>query len=599
MTSFSKNAYRWWFIVGLVGLWAVMLAQSCDRNAKRADNEHANNNGGASSVETADKEPVVEQSDTSEKTSLPGEAEPGSIQPDSPGPKAPGIFFTAGLKGYLEPCGCSADVLLGGIDRIVGYVDAAEELYPATAMIDAGDLFFEFEEFKEHEIPQEKAKSDVIVAALKELGTQVTVPGERDFALGTDFYLSKLEEAGVEPIAGNLKIDGKELAASKTIEVGDLKVKVFAYVQPDLYEGIEGVEVTEPHFVGAEKTLSTEGEDVTIMLVHGDLATTQTYVGDLNGVDFGIVGHGPRETDQVYAVDDAHTLEAYDQGRYLGVLKVIQREQHEAYKNAGAASQTEIEKIEKLVAHKKGQLERFPPSKRRENPPILKRLKEDIAKYEAQLQTLRTGGVEMPDEGNAFIYRPVPMEPGLPISEALNKRRNAFNKNLQDLQMKVAREIPPVEAGEASFVGNGECASCHVQEQAFWETTKHAHAVETLEKRNKLFDQSCIGCHVVGYEKPGGSVIGKLHYEAELGDRTIEKNLEDVGCENCHGPGSKHIQSPLDASGTPQHIDPTPGEDACMQCHVPEHSPKFNFDAYLKDITGEGHEMTPKSDEGP
>ena len=153
---------------------------------------------------------------------------------------------------------------------------------------------------------------------------------------------------------------------------------------------------------------------------------------------------------------------------------------------AGAASETEIEKIEKLIAHKKSQLDRFPPSKRRENPPILKRLKSDGKKYEKELETLKTAGVEVPEEGNAFIYRPVPLEPGLPISEALNERRNAFNKNLQELQMKVEREIPPVEEGEAFFVGNNECARCHVEEQKFWEETKHAQAVETLEERLDL-----------------------------------------------------------------------------------------------------------------
>ena len=47
---------------------------------------------------------------------------------------------------------------------------------------------------------------------------------------------------------------------------------------------------------------------------------------------------------------------------------------------------------------------------------------------------------------------------------------------------------------------------------AVWQTTAHAGAWETLTSRDKDFDQTCVGCHSVGYEKPGGSVLGKFQY---------------------------------------------------------------------------------------
>lgn len=589
MNFISKISGRWVALLVILGLWTVVLVQACDRGAERADDNGPVAEAGNSDNGEKAKEP-------GEVTTLPGETEPGTVQPTSPGPKAPAVFFLSGLKGYLEPCGCSAEVLLGGIDRITGYVDAAQKLYPDTAMLDAGDMLFEFAELEDHAIPQEKAKTDVIVAAQKALGTEVTVPGELDFALGTDFYKKTIEQAGVEPLAANLKIDGKAVAATKVLDLENIKLGVVGAVDPELYKGVEDVSTSEaaPSVKTAVAKLKEQGAQTIVLLMHGDLEATQNVLKAVEGIDFGVIGHGPRETDQIYEVNGAHTLEAYDQGRYLGVLKLYRRDKGEPYANAGAGSKTQIEKVQRLIEHKKKQLERFPPSKQRENPPILQRIKDDIAKREAELEELRTDDVNVPEGGNAFIYRPVPMEPGLPLNDTLTKRRNQFNENLQELQSKVEREIPAVEEGQAFFVGNQECARCHVQEQAFWEKTEHATAVETLEERNKLFDQSCIGCHVVGYEKPGGSVIGKLHYEAKLGDRTIEKNLEDVGCENCHGPGSEHVQAPIDASGNPQHIKRDPVESDCMECHVPEHSPKFNFDAYVKDITGEGHEMSTK-----
>jgi hypothetical protein len=29
-----------------------------------------------------------------------------------------------------------------------------------------------------------------------------------------------------------------------------------------------------------------------------------------------------------------------------------------------------------------------------------------------------------------------------------------------------------------------------------------------------------------------------------------------------------------------------------MQCHVPEHSPKFDYESYVERITGEGHPLS-------
>lgn len=595
MNSISRLSARWWLILCVLGLWTVLLTQACDRNAKRSDT-----NG-----EVTEPDSKQEKADQAAGAAvgvsggelLPGETKPGTVEPEAlGGPKAPAVFFLASLKGYLEPCGCSAEVLLGGIDRIVGYYKTASELYADSTMLDTGDMLFEFDEIEEHAVPQEKAKADVITMAMKELGTRITVPGERDFGLGTKYYLGKMEEMGVQPIAANLKIDGKALPASQIIELDDIKLGVIGAVDPELYKEVEGVETSDaaPAVAEAAKELKEEGAQTLLLLMHGELGPTREVLQKVDGLDFGVVGHGPRETDQVYDVDGAHTLEAFDQGRYMGVLKLFQRDKGSTYANAGAASQTEIEKVAKLIEHKKEQLQRFPPSKRRENPPILKRLEESIAKLEQRKKELEQATVELPVEGNAFIYRPVPMEPGLPISEKLQDRRTEYNASLKQLQSQVEREIPPVEEGQAFFVGNQECARCHVAEQDFWKKTQHAHAVETLEKRNKLFDQSCIGCHVVGYEKPGGSVIGKLHYEAELGSRTIEKNLEDVGCETCHGPGSNHAVNPIDTSGNPHNIVRNPGKEECMQCHVPEHSPSFNFDAYVKDVTGEGHPMDSK-----
>ena len=47
------------------------------------------------------------------------------------------------------------------------------------------------------------------------------------------------------------------------------------------------------------------------------------------------------------------------------------------------------------------------------------------------------------------------------------------------------------------------------------------------------FDPECVVCHSVGFEYQSGFV-----------DEKKTPLLKHVGCENCHGPGSGHVDAP-------------------------------------------------------
>lgn len=124
----------------------------------------------------------------------------------------------------------------------------------------------------------------------------------------------------------------------------------------------------------------------------------------------------------------------------------------------------------------------------------------------------------------------------------------------------------PRAKGGADFVGSESCRPCHEEEFKSWLGTMHAIAYKTLQKTGNDRDPECVGCHVVGLEH-------------ESGFRSVEEQpaMASVGCESCHGAGSKHIQSPYEAYGVA-------GEKSCMSCHVPAHSPNFSFTEYWEKI---------------
>ena len=139
----------------------------------------------------------------------------------------------------------------------------------------------------------------------------------------------------------------------------------------------------------------------------------------------------------------------------------------------------------------------------------------------------------------------------------------------EDLKESVAREQQ--ETG-SRFVGSATCKTCHIDEWTSWKATKHSHAYHTLEVAGHETDPDCLTCHTVGF----GFSSGFLSIEET-------PNHLDVGCENCHGAGSKHVAQHEDSNST--HMDyGTVTEATCLTCHTIENSPKFNFTHYFPEI---------------
>jgi 2',3'-cyclic-nucleotide 2'-phosphodiesterase (5'-nucleotidase family) len=116
------------------------------------------------------------------------------------------------------------------------------------------------------------------------------------------------------------------------------------------------------------------------------------------------------------------------------------------------------------------------------------------------------------------------------------------------------------------YAGDTLCKTCHSAEYKVWSDSRHGRAYNTLRKINKAFDPECLVCHVVGFNLAGG-FISELDTPA----------LKNVQCEVCHGPGRSHASAPQKGFGNK-------AKEACKQCHVKNHSPRFNYAEYWPKI---------------
>jgi peroxiredoxin len=131
---------------------------------------------------------------------------------------------------------------------------------------------------------------------------------------------------------------------------------------------------------------------------------------------------------------------------------------------------------------------------------------------------------------------------------------------------KLAGAPVPMLLRTQGFSGSEACGVCHESEHETWTFTKHATAFDTLVTHGADNDPECISCHVVGYEKPGGFVSARDTSE-----------LENVGCESCHGRGGPHLSPGFVTAGN--------YEPACASCHDAKHSLGFTYPTFLPRVS--------------
>jgi hypothetical protein len=140
-----------------------------------------------------------------------------------------------------------------------------------------------------------------------------------------------------------------------------------------------------------------------------------------------------------------------------------------------------------------------------------------------------------------------------------------------------------------TYVGKAACTACHSGGLAevkapSWSKTAHASIfTEGVNGTNSdHYAANCLGCHTVGYDANAKAVNGGFDDIAAQLKWTFPvpgagvyntvpdalKNLGDIQCENCHGPGSQHIKS----GGNTVEISVSKASGTCARGHdAPNH----------------------------
>jgi len=208
-----------------------------------------------------------------------------------------------------------------------------------------------------------------------------------------------------------------------------------------------------------------------------------------------------------------------------------------------------------------------------------------FGRYVCRLQITEDRGQKTADRGQItesaggedklkLSFHAIPIEEDLEEEASLVQLYKDYQQLVREgnLLEKYPRFILP---DGLKYAGSGSCKACHEYEYGKWSRNAHAHAYAILEREGSQFDPECAICHVVGMDYESGFIS-----EQSLGLLTEKTgHLKNVGCENCHGPGSEHIKT----GGIAGFTGP---KSACIDCHTPENSGDYagNEGAFLEKI---------------
>lgn len=480
------------------------------------------------------------------------------------------VFFASDLHAYLEPCGCQSRPL-GGLDRAALVMAEGERGAGGTLRIFAGPTYFNHDEIEPMAVAQERLRAETLAKIFDRLRVDAVAPALPDLVLGPD-ALKKLAGTKRALLAANVRGAGPTLPETVR-EVGGVRVGLFGVTE------LGPTHPTDPPVAAARAAvarLEKAGARVVIGIASLGRRGAAEIAREVAGIDFLLVANADQyPPPPPQKIRETTLLFGGRHGMGIGVLDLWLREDDPRFVDAGdQASRAAIERIDRRVADLETRLTEWQRAKSASAA--------ELAAMRRRLDDLRREREELehrppPTSQSSFVSRWEELGPERRQDPAIRALIEGFDARVGELNRHAlaAEQVVPPEVGRPTYSGSEACVDCHEAADAFWRTTKHAVAYGTLEENDKHLDLGCVGCHVTGYRRPGGSTA--LHVGS----------LKSVQCEACHGPGSAHV----DASGAddPTTLVRATPEATCITCHNQEHSDQFNYRTYLGRILGPGH----------
>ncbi len=473
------------------------------------------------------------------------------------------LILTGERHGYLEPCGCSL-TQSGGMMRLADLIEQIRKREWPILPLDLGGTV-------KRDRRQTKFKFHTLLAAMKDLDYKALALGMGELRLEqtepgyllTEFEVNTKEPQPVLPfLAANVSLFGTPefgvpnkdgvnvplITRSRVVTAGETKVGVTAIVGKNirmalLPQGaqteltIDDPEAALPAIID---DLKKQSPQLLVLLSHADKAESRALAEKFPDFDIVLTTGGEEGSETPEMIGKTWLVDVGHKGKYAGVLGF--------YPNDAA-----------------------------------KRLR-----------------FELVDLDNKRFHD----------NSKMHDRMREYQNTLKDNYDTVLDDLPksPHPSG-ARYVGAAKCGECHTKAYQKWkidteDEPHHSRAYKSLSIGRKgqekdwiprIHDPECLACHVTGWDPQE-----IFPYDSGFISEAKSPFLTAQQCENCHGPGSKHValeelwkkdrKTFTDEEGLINErkaiklTKELAEKQVCARCHDYENSPGFKFPEYWKKI---------------
>lgn len=423
------------------------------------------------------------------------------------------------LRGHIEPCGCNPATDLGGIARIGGFVDLERSRYPELEVYSLGSNFH-FDKFN--------VADEFIELSLIHMKPTAMLFGKTE-------WINRQQ----------IKKKSKYLLTNNDQYRGLKQVKRFIVTKSNLIFGfleMDGKTLKKTHldFLKKKKSLNP-GKNVIILY-----AGTDSGLGLLEHSLSGSVILASNFRPLATEVDDAEKRNE----------DLLYKGQNNKIKIVPLGGQGVV--VSKISRVDLNSLVNTAPCNRNDSAGLPSRC----------------------DKTNTFdLTKTMPVYDDFHwlsrdsiYSNYMDKLLVSYRLAAKDSYGRIAKSKLKYKK-HSNYVGSLACKKCHPSIYKIYERSAHARAFKTLKLLDQHENESCVGCHVVGFNEKGGFISEKE-----------SPHLRGVGCEHCHGPRKMHAQNPAGSGLEQKKKSLNTARNVCIDCHKPPHSSNFDYSNYWPKI---------------
>jgi hypothetical protein len=371
------------------------------------------------------------------------------------------------------------------------------------------------------------------------MGYGVMAVGERELALGYDYFRSLTADTGMEVVNSNVVYGPTKSRVGKDyaiLDEGGVKVGFFSLYFHQSIVGRrdaidEGGFVAEDPIAAANRVLPKLHKkcDVVVLIAHGPWGQISDFLSEVSDFDFVIAAHDGGLDRTGREVNGTTVMKAGNRGQTMGEVSFVVSPE---------------------------------------------------------------GDVELSSMQSISVKTNLPEDPE--VAGMVREMNDEYNKMRRTETLQQQRRATAKGKGH-SYLGDAICRRCHEDVYQAWLATPHALAYEALEEKGKQSDSDCVQCHTTGNGDPTGFVLlpdevlksdaggpsfghnGENAAEPGAVSAGTETDFRAVQCEACHGKGTEHVRGGMDFLKVT--------ESECTVCHDFKNSPDFDYGEYLPHVS--------------